>query len=56
MGHGLTNPGQKRGVPCGGYKKNFKWRAFEEADLTGKVSKVPKPSQKGRNLDVFSYL
>ncbi|KAF3285401.1 hypothetical protein TWF970_010458 [Orbilia oligospora] len=35
---------EKRGVPCGGYKKDFKWRAFEESDLTGKGSKSrPKP-------------
>ncbi|KAF3941669.1 hypothetical protein ABW19_dt0206896 [Dactylella cylindrospora] len=30
---------EKRGVPCGGYKKDFKWRAFEESDLSGKGSK-----------------
>ncbi|KAK6503575.1 hypothetical protein TWF481_008589 [Arthrobotrys musiformis] len=35
---------EKRGVPCGGYKKDFKWRAFEESDLSGKGSKSrPKP-------------
>ncbi|EPS36934.1 hypothetical protein H072_9513 [Dactylellina haptotyla CBS 200.50] len=48
---GVTKPkqsksrnGEKRGVPCGGYKKDFKWRAFEESDLSGKGSKPrPKP-------------
>jgi len=34
--------GQKRGVPCGGYKKDFKWRPFEEASL----GKAPKPARK----------
>ncbi|KAF3910114.1 hypothetical protein AA313_de0204772 [Arthrobotrys entomopaga] len=35
---------EKRGVVCGGYKKDFKWRAFEESDLSGKASKSrPKP-------------
>ncbi|CUS13844.1 unnamed protein product [Tuber aestivum] len=33
---------QKRGVPCGGYKKDFKWRPFEEASL----GKAPKPPRK----------
>ncbi|RPA99088.1 hypothetical protein L873DRAFT_974460 [Choiromyces venosus 120613-1] len=36
--------GQKRGVPCGGYKKDFKWRPFEEASLAGKA---PKPARPG---------
>ncbi|KAF2130730.1 hypothetical protein P153DRAFT_287509 [Dothidotthia symphoricarpi CBS 119687] len=26
----------KRGVTCGGYKKDFKWRPFEETNFTGK--------------------
>ncbi|KAH8153638.1 uncharacterized protein LAJ45_02451 [Morchella importuna] len=30
---------QKRGVTCGGYKKDFKWRAFEESALGGKAPK-----------------
>ncbi|KAK7561683.1 fungal-specific transcription factor domain-containing protein [Phyllosticta citricarpa] len=25
----------RRSVPCGGYKKDFKWRPFEEASFTG---------------------
>ena len=33
-----TKPGcqqcNKRGVPCGGYKKDFKWRAFAEPITT----------------------
>ncbi|ORY18717.1 fungal-specific transcription factor domain-domain-containing protein [Clohesyomyces aquaticus] len=28
----------RRGVVCGGYKKDFKWRPFEEASFTGKPS------------------
>ncbi|KAK2879991.1 hypothetical protein FQN49_000684 [Arthroderma sp. PD_2] len=27
---------QKRNVTCGGYKKDFKWRSFEESSFTGK--------------------
>ncbi|TVY24169.1 Beauvericin cluster-specific repressor [Lachnellula hyalina] len=27
----------KRGVPCGGYKKDFKWRPFEETTFANKV-------------------
>ena len=26
----------KRNVDCGGYKKDFKWRSFEEATFTSK--------------------
>ncbi|KAI5813282.1 fungal-specific transcription factor domain-containing protein [Pyronema omphalodes] len=36
---------QKRGVPCGGYKKDFKWRPFEESTMSSK-SGTPKPSRK----------
>ncbi|KAF8472581.1 fungal-specific transcription factor domain-containing protein [Kalaharituber pfeilii] len=36
----------KRGVECGGYKKDFKWRAYEETQLT---SKAPKNSRKATN-------
>ncbi|KAF2199339.1 hypothetical protein GQ43DRAFT_119152 [Delitschia confertaspora ATCC 74209] len=28
----------RRSVTCGGYKKDFKWRPFEEASFTGKAS------------------
>ncbi|KAI9838905.1 MAG: hypothetical protein M1819_004113 [Sarea resinae] len=28
----------KRSVTCGGYKKDFKWRPFEEASFTGKAA------------------
>lgn len=28
----------RRSVPCGGYKRDFKWRPFEEANFTGKSS------------------
>lgn len=27
----------KRNVPCGGYKKDFKWRPFEETTFANKV-------------------
>ncbi|EFE31394.1 C6 finger domain protein, putative [Trichophyton benhamiae CBS 112371] len=27
---------QKRNVPCGGYKKSYKWLSFEESSYTGK--------------------
>ncbi|KAH6618627.1 fungal-specific transcription factor domain-containing protein [Boeremia exigua] len=30
---------QKRGVTCGGYRKDFKWRPFEEPGCTGKLSR-----------------
>ncbi|KAI5809784.1 fungal-specific transcription factor domain-containing protein [Peziza echinospora] len=32
----------KRGVECGGYKKDFKWRAYEETQLTSKAPKQPR--------------
>ncbi|KAF8250566.1 hypothetical protein K440DRAFT_640114 [Wilcoxina mikolae CBS 423.85] len=35
---------QKRSVACGGYKKDFKWRPFEESTIAGKGLK---PSKKG---------
>ncbi|KAL8663020.1 MAG: hypothetical protein Q9202_004250 [Teloschistes flavicans] len=35
---------QKRKVPCGGYKKDFKWRAFEESTFTTKPIPSPNPS------------
>ncbi|KAL8813236.1 MAG: hypothetical protein Q9223_001739 [Gallowayella weberi] len=34
---------QKRGVSCGGYKKDFKWRAFEESTFTTKPIPSPIP-------------
>ena len=45
----------KRGVQCGGYKKDFKWRPFEEANF---VNKVPSKAKKGEfqlsSLDFYS--
>ncbi|KAL3417205.1 hypothetical protein PVAG01_11205 [Phlyctema vagabunda] len=38
---------QKRSVPCGGYKKDFKWRPFEEATFTNK----PAPARAKRNSE-----
>ncbi|KAF9884485.1 hypothetical protein FE257_001746 [Aspergillus nanangensis] len=37
---------KKRNVECGGYKKDFKWRPFEETNVAGKAStsKVKKTS------------
>lgn len=35
---------QKRNVNCGGYKKDFKWRAFEESTFTTKPIPSPNPS------------
>ncbi|KAF4624786.1 hypothetical protein G7Y89_g13383 [Cudoniella acicularis] len=35
----------KRSVTCGGYKKDFKWRPFEEATFANKVV-PPKPKRK----------
>ncbi|KAL8908984.1 MAG: hypothetical protein Q9171_005214 [Xanthocarpia ochracea] len=35
---------QKRNVVCGGYKKDFKWRAFEESTFTTKPIPSPNPS------------
>ncbi|KAL8950561.1 MAG: hypothetical protein Q9222_003415 [Ikaeria aurantiellina] len=34
---------RKRNVTCGGYKKNFKWRAFEETTFTTKPIPSPTP-------------
>ncbi|KAI9763405.1 MAG: hypothetical protein M1840_000536 [Geoglossum simile] len=34
----------KRGVQCGGYKKDFKWRPFEEANF---VNKAPTKAKRG---------
>ncbi|KAK8216112.1 fungal-specific transcription factor domain-containing protein [Phyllosticta capitalensis] len=36
----------RRSVPCGGYKKDFKWRPFEEASFTG--SKPPQPAKQSK--------
>ncbi|KUJ08248.1 uncharacterized protein LY89DRAFT_338878 [Mollisia scopiformis] len=36
----------KRSVTCGGYKKDFKWRPFEETTF---VNKTAPPKPKGRN-------
>lgn len=35
---------QRRKVTCGGYKKDFKWRAFEESTFTTKPIPSPNPS------------
>ena len=32
----------RRSVACGGYKKDFKWRPFEETSFTGKSGKSKK--------------
>ncbi|RPB27572.1 hypothetical protein L211DRAFT_779792 [Terfezia boudieri ATCC MYA-4762] len=37
----------KRGVECGGYKKDFKWRAYEETQMS---SKAPKNSRKSKKV------
>jgi hypothetical protein len=34
----------RRSVPCGGYKKDFKWRPFEETNL---AAKAPAKAKKG---------
>ncbi|KAL2007495.1 hypothetical protein VTN00DRAFT_8933 [Thermoascus crustaceus] len=46
----------RRNVPCGGYKKDFKWRPFEEASFTNKsapkvkrVTSSVAPSPRSRN-------
>jgi hypothetical protein len=48
-----TKPGclqcQKRSVPCEGYKKDFKWRSFEEATFTAK----PVPKARKGEVDKF---
>ncbi|KAK8193467.1 fungal-specific transcription factor domain-containing protein, partial [Phyllosticta capitalensis] len=36
----------RRSVPCGGYKKDFKWRPFEEASFTG--PKPPQPAKQSK--------
>ena len=43
----------KRNVPCGGYKKDFKWRPFEEATFVSKP--VPKAGKKGK-VYCYDYL
>lgn len=35
----------KRGVVCGGYKKDFKWRPFEESSIGNKASKPARKSE-----------
>ncbi|TGO85630.1 hypothetical protein BPOR_0378g00070 [Botrytis porri] len=37
----------KRGVSCGGYKKDFKWRPFEEATFTNKPPPLAAPKKRG---------
>ncbi|KAH6665179.1 fungal-specific transcription factor domain-containing protein [Halenospora varia] len=40
----------KRSVTCGGYKKDFKWRPFEETTFANKV--VPPPKPKRNSIDL----
>ncbi|KAI5795519.1 fungal-specific transcription factor domain-containing protein [Geopyxis carbonaria] len=58
---------QKRGVQCGGYKKEFKWRSFEESSIVTKSSHLSKKvnstlrvkrasQQPPNNAKVFSSL
>lgn len=35
----------KRNVTCGGYKKDFKWRPFEETTFNNKVVQPPRPKR-----------
>ena len=37
---------RRRGVPCGGYKKDFKWKTFDGDDFTS--SKPPAPPRRRR--------
>ncbi|RDW67009.1 putative acriflavine sensitivity control protein ACR-2 [Coleophoma crateriformis] len=37
----------KRSVACGGYKKDFKWRPFEEATFSNKPAPAPPGKSKG---------
>ncbi|KAI4125005.1 MAG: hypothetical protein LQ338_004520 [Usnochroma carphineum] len=41
---------QKRNVKCGGYKKDFKWRAFEESTFTTKPIPSPEPPSASTRL------
>ena len=43
----------KRNVPCGGYKKDFKWRPFEEPNYTGKQ---PAKARKGLTVLAITYI
>ncbi|OXV09375.1 hypothetical protein Egran_02861 [Elaphomyces granulatus] len=49
---------RKRNVPCGGYKKDFKWRPFEEATFTSKSASKPKraTSPSSPSVDLMSPL
>lgn len=44
----------KRGVSCGGYKKDFKWRPFEEATFTNKPPPPPAAKKRGTTMTTNS--
>jgi len=37
---------QKRGVQCEGYKKEYKWRLFNDSSIGAKAPKAPKKSKR----------
>ncbi|KAH0541804.1 hypothetical protein FGG08_003759 [Glutinoglossum americanum] len=43
----------KRGVQCGGYKKDFKWRPFEEASFVNKTPAKPKKAPSSISVSKF---
>lgn len=46
---------QKRNVPCGGYKKDFKWRAFEETAFAPKLESPSKGKKSKREYMELLY-
>ena len=44
---------QKRGVACAGYKKDFKWRPFEEGSFGARAQKGPR---KGTSARLFAFM
>lgn len=47
---------RKRSVPCGGYKKDFKWRPFEEATFTNKPAPASAPAKSKRSEEYFLFI
>ncbi|KAL4898743.1 fungal-specific transcription factor domain-containing protein [Aspergillus ambiguus] len=41
---------KKRNVECGGYRKDFKWRPFEESNIVGKPSSSSSSSSKSKKV------
>jgi hypothetical protein len=47
---------KKRNVECGGYKKDFKWRPFEETNVVSRISSIQARKSKCAGLQGLHFL